>query len=240
MLEKIILVTGASSGLGRAVCVELGKQGFNVLAMARSEDGLQTTQAQVEEVGGRCLCIPFDLMNFNKYNYIIEGLKFHIPHLNGIVHAAGTLKRCAPMQFVEFRDFRHMLDLHLTAPNLLTQTLLPLLHQASAVKKATVIFVSCDIASTNNTQANWHGYGLAKAALPAAAQMWQQEQASKGLCFYAFNPGQMRTQLFATAFPALETSSVPHPNEIAPQLIKLLDADCAYIAGTHVQIKDFY
>ncbi|MDX8389443.1 MAG: SDR family NAD(P)-dependent oxidoreductase [Mariprofundaceae bacterium] len=206
--DKIILVTGASSGLGRALAGTLSELGVKIIAIARNEQALHSLQQDIEKKGGHCLCIPFDLLKFDHYTALFDALKEQIPRLDGIVHAAGDLKRCAPMQYVDSDAFRTMLDIHLTAPNLLTQAVFPLLQRSES---ASVIFTGCDM--IENVQANWHGYGMAKAALNHAAEMWQKEHVDKPINFHVINPGLMRTPLMRRAFPGLVPESIPEAHE---------------------------
>ncbi|MDQ6961257.1 MAG: SDR family NAD(P)-dependent oxidoreductase [Mariprofundaceae bacterium] len=216
--DKIILITGASSGLGKALCLELAKTGCNIIALARHEAGLVKLQKAIEDLGGRCLAIPFDLSRFDQYQDLFDALKTQIPHLDGIVHAAGDLNRCTPMQYVQAKDFQAMLAIHLTAPNMLTQALLPLLEQAPA---AQIIFVSCDMAE--QAEPNWHAYGISKAALDHAAQMWQLEHPQKKMCFHVVNPGRMRTELMRRAYPGLDPLTIPLPSEAIAPFLAILE-----------------
>ncbi|MFC1626471.1 SDR family NAD(P)-dependent oxidoreductase [Pseudomonadota bacterium] len=224
--NKIIMVTGASSGLGRAIAQQLGAEGANVIALARVTEALEVTQSRIEEAGGRCLCIPFDLTDFDNYGKLFLTLKDQIPHLDGLVHCAGSLKRCAPMQHVKPDIFRGALDIHLTAPNLFTQIMFPLLKRADS---ASVIFTTCDMISEDH--ANWHGYGLAKRALGYAAAMWQAEHPSKAMRFNTINPGRMRTRSFERAFPGLNPATVPVAAEIAPAFLEILSDSARDIRG---------
>ncbi|MBF0282776.1 MAG: SDR family NAD(P)-dependent oxidoreductase [Zetaproteobacteria bacterium] len=230
---KIFLVTGASSGLGRAIATLLGKAEANVIAIARGEEGLAVTQERVEQAGGRCLCIPFNLLKMDDYGKLFLALKDQVPHLDGIVHCAGFLTRCAPMQYVKPKKFQEMIDIHLTAPNLLTQMMFPLLKRSPA---ASVIFTSCDMATEN--QSNWHGYGLAKRALPYVAAMWQDEHPDKAMRFNTINPGRMRTPMFERAYPGLAPDTVPVAMEIAPAFIYMLSETANAYRGQHLQAAE--
>ena len=231
--DRIIMVTGASSGLGRAICISLGNEGANVLALGRNEDALASTQAEVEKAGGKCLAMPFDLARYGEFPRLFEALKGQVPHLDGIVHAAGELNRCAPMQHIEAMKFRRMLDINLTAPNMLTQALFPLLEQATS---ASVIFTSCDMAE--EAQANWHGYGLAKAALVESAAMWQLEHPQKAIRFNALNPGRMRTELMKRAFPGLDPKTIPEPEVAVEAFLYLLSDAAVDVRGQHLNARE--
>ena len=230
---RIYLVTGASDGIGQQVAAALGAEGANVVALARSEEGLASTQTRIEELGGRCLCIPFDLMKFNDYGKIFLALKDQIPHLDGLVHCAGNIDRCTPMQYVKAKDFRNMLDIHLAAPNLLTQAILPLLVRAES---ASIIFTTCDMIDTD--QPNWHGYGLAKRSLGYAAAMWQMEHPEKPYRFNTLNPGRVRTTLFKRAYGGAHPKEVPAPSTVAPAYLYLLSDAAKELRGQTLNAAD--
>jgi NAD(P)-dependent dehydrogenase (short-subunit alcohol dehydrogenase family) len=231
--NKIIMVTGASDGIGQQVAIALGVAGASVIALGRKEEGLVATQDRIEELGGRCLCVPFDLMKFDNYGKLFLALKDQIPHLDGLVHCAGFIGRCTPMQYVKTEDFRKMLDIHLTAPNMLTQIMLPLLKRAEA---ASIIFTSCDM--INENQANWHGYGLAKRALGYAAAMWQTEHTDKPYRFNTLNPGRVRTELFMRAFGGTHPSEVPAASSVVPAYLYLLSDESRALRGQSLQASD--
>ncbi len=231
--DKVILVTGASDGMGRAVAVALGEEGANVVILGRKEEELAITQARIEELGGRCLAVPFDLLKFDDYGKLFLALKDQIPHLDGLVHCAGELDRCSPMEYIKPKDFKKMLDINLTAPNLLTQILFPLLKRAKA---ASVVFTTCDM--TEEDQMHWHSYGMAKRALPYAVAMWQGENPNKNIRFNALNPGRIRTALFKRAYPGLHARHVPAPMAVVPAYLRLLSEQSQGIRGQHLQAVD--
>ncbi|MDX8406524.1 MAG: SDR family NAD(P)-dependent oxidoreductase [Mariprofundus sp.] len=231
--DRIILVTGASDGIGQRVAVALAEAGANVIALGLSEEKLQHTQDRIEELGGRCLCIPFDLLKFDHYGKLFLALKDQVPHLDGLVHCAGSIDRCTPMQYVKPATFRKMLDIHLTAPNMLTQIMLPLLKRAES---ASIIFTSCDMQTEDQT--NWHGYGLAKRALGYAAAMWQLEQPDAPFRFNTLNPGRVRTELFKRAFGGTHPKEVPAISTVVPAYLYMLSDRSKHLRGQSIQAKD--
>ncbi len=231
--DRIIMVTGASDGIGQRVAADLGEAGANVIALGRNEDGLQQTQERIEGLGGRCLCVPFDLMKFDDYGKLFLALKDQIPHLDGLVHCAGSIDRCTPMQYVKPDVFRQMLDIHLAAPNLLTQMMLPLIRRADA---ASVIFTTCDMVDQDQT--NWHGYGMAKRALAYAAAMWQAEHPDKPYRFNTLNPGRVRTELFKRAFGGTHPKEVAGPSSVVPAYLYLLSDASKTVRGQTLHARD--
>ncbi|MBL4775394.1 MAG: SDR family NAD(P)-dependent oxidoreductase [Mariprofundus sp.] len=231
--DRIIMVTGASDGIGQQLAAALGEAGANVIALGRNEDGLQQTMQRIEEQGGRCLCVPFDLTDFDNYGKLFLSLKDQIPHLDGLVHCAADLDRCTPMQYIKTDTFRKMLDINLTAPNMLTQMMLPLLKRADA---ASVIFTTCDMVEEDQT--NWHAYGMAKRALAYAAAMWQKEHAEQAYRFNTLNPGRVYTELFKRAFAGMHPSEVASVESVVPAYLYLLSDDSKALRGQTLQASD--
>jgi len=231
--DRIIMVTGASDGIGQRVAAALGEAGANVIALGRNEDGLQQTLERIEELGGRCLCVPFDLMDFDDYGKLFLSLKDQIPHLDGLVHCAGSIDRCTPLQYVKTDVFRQMLDIHLTAPNMLTQIMLPLLKRAEA---ASIVFTTCDM--VDKDQKNFHAYGFAKRALAYAAAVWQAEQPDKPYRFNTLNPGCVRTELFKRAFGGTHPKEVPAVSSVVPAYLYLLSDQSKELRGQTIHARD--
>jgi len=231
--DRIIMVTGASDGIGQHVAAALGEAGASVIAVGRNEDGLQQTLERIEELGGRCLCVPFDLTDFDNYGKLFLSLKDQIPHLDGLVHCAASIDRCAPMQYIKQDVFRKSLDINLTAPNMLTQMMLPLLRRADS---ASIIFTTCDM--VDEDQNNWHAYGMAKRALAYAAAMWQNEHKDKPYRFNALNPGLVRTALFKRTFGGMHPNEVPCASTVVPAYLQLLSDDSKEVRGQSLHARD--
>ena len=231
--NKIIMVTGATDGIGQQVAAALGAEGASVIALGRNEDALSATQTRIEELGGRCLCIPFDLTDFDDYGKLFLALKDQVPHLDGLVHCAGSFDRCTPLQYIKADTFRETLDIHLTAPNMLTQIMLPLLRRAEA---ASIVYTTCDMIDDN--QNNWHAYGFAKRALAYVAAMWQGEHPDKPYRFNTLNPGRVRTELFKRAYPGLLPTEVPLAESVTPAYLALLSDDSKDLRGQTFNAAD--
>lgn len=230
--QKIIMVTGATSGIGQQVAIHAARQGASIIAIGRKENDLQHTLETIEKDGGRCLCVPFELTDFDNYGKLFLALKDQIPHLDGLVHCAGSFDRCTPLQYVKAEIFRKTLDIHLTAPNMLTQSMLPLLKRA---EHASVVFTTCDM--VDEDQNNWHAYGFAKRSMNYVASMWQGEHCEKPFRFNTINPGQVRTEFFRRTFSGKLATTVPMPAEIVPAYLHLLSDDSLEMRGQSLNAR---
>ena len=114
---KTVLVTGASSGIGRATAVECSRMGANVMITARSEDRLRETLSMMDGQG-HCVFVA-DMADDSDIDHLAESL----PNLDGVVNNAGIVKTL-PVQFVNRADLETVLNINTVAPVLLTQKLL--------------------------------------------------------------------------------------------------------------------
>lgn len=181
---KTILVTGASSGIGRATALECSKLGAKVVITGKNEERLNETWNQLEGTGH--LKFPADLA---KEEEIIK-LTEQLPVLNGVVNAAGIVKTL-PFSFLNKKELSEILDVNFTAPITLTQKLV----KAKKIEKSgSVVFLSSIdgpvIAHAGNSM-----YAASKGALSAMAKTLALELAPKGIRVNCILPGMTETSM---------------------------------------------
>jgi short-subunit dehydrogenase len=132
LVDKTILVTGTSSGIGRAIAIECSKMGGTVILTARNEERLQETISQMQ--GSNHSVIAADLTKQNDLLSLIE----KIPSLDGLVNCAGLVKTL-PVQFIDAGSLEEVMAVNFTAPALLSAQLV---KNKKLVKNSSIVFVS--------------------------------------------------------------------------------------------------
>jgi len=130
--NKTILVTGASSGIGRAIAIECSRMGASVILTARNESRLQETLLQMH--GDNHLAIAADLCNQNELLFLIE----KTPNLDGLVNCAGLVKTI-PFQFINIDSLAEVMSVNFTAPTLLSAQLV---KKKKLLKNSSIVFIS--------------------------------------------------------------------------------------------------
>ena len=241
--ESIAIVTGASSGIGRATAVRLAKDNIKTVITARDETALQVSAQSVEKAGGKALCIPADLTDGDAIKRIVEETVSHFGRLDILVNAAGIIGS-GTIENTTLEAYDSMMNINLRAVFVMMQAAVPYL-----IKTRGVIV---NVSSVTGIRA-FPGvltYCISKAGVDQLTRCAALELAPKGVRVNAIDPGVIRSNLHRrggmdeeayTAF--VEHSKTTHPlgrigePEEAAELIAFLATDrSSWITGATIPI----
>lgn len=215
--KPIILVTGASRGIGRAAAVKLASEGAHVIALARSKLALEELGEEILGAGGEATLVPLDLTDADGIKRLGGALQERFGRLDGWLANAAILGTLGPLETVGPRSFEQTIEINLTANWRLISALSQLLR---ASENPRVVFVTSSVARA--PQAFWGPYQAAKAGLEALALGWADETEALGVKVNLFDPGGTRTGMRAEAKPGEDPLTLPTPAEVAAKLVPLL------------------
>jgi NAD(P)-dependent dehydrogenase (short-subunit alcohol dehydrogenase family) len=110
--EQVVVVFGASSGIGRATALRLARRGAKVVVSARSEDGLESLVAEIGKVGGQAISVPAEVTNFEQVRAVADRAVSEFGHLDTWVHCA-AVSLYAKFENTEAEEFRRVIDVNL-------------------------------------------------------------------------------------------------------------------------------
>jgi NAD(P)-dependent dehydrogenase (short-subunit alcohol dehydrogenase family) len=186
--EKTALITGASSGIGRAIALELAALGALVLLVARTPQKLESVAAEIESAGGAARTYPVDLADDAALNHFTAELKKQFSRLDCLVHSAGIF-RLAPFASATLGDFDAVMRCNVRAPFALTQALLPEVISA----RGAIVFINSTAGET--THANVTQYAASKHALKALADTLRLEVSAQGVRVMSVMLGRTATPM---------------------------------------------
>lgn len=221
--DRIILVTGAGSGLGQSAAKTFARYGATVVLLGRTLSKLEETYDAIEASGGtQPAIIPLNLESATQQDYysLSETLYNEFGRLDGLLHNAAQLALLSRIDDYDLETWNKVLQVNLTAPFILTQACLPLLRQA---EDASIIFTSDTVGRTG--KAYWGGYGVSKFGIEGLMQILAQELESSPIRVNSLNPGPVRTKLRALAYPGEDPASVPEPDSIMNLYLYLMGPD---------------
>ena len=241
LLGKRILVTGASSGIGRATAIECSKMGANVILTARNEERLNETLQQMDNIQLHQIIVA-DLSNMDDIKTLVDSIG---NPLDGIVLCAGfTIVK--PFRFVSENNIDSIINVNFKASAILLQMLL---KRKGINKKASIVFISSVSGVWVSTMGNTL-YSASKGAVNGLIKGLALEMATKAIRVNSVNPGMVNTPFFKDDVISKEElqedikryplGRYGNPKEIAYAVIYLLSDASAWVTGTNLKIDGGY
>lgn len=212
--ERIIVITGASRGLGRAIALQAALKGAHVIAVARTQGALEALDDAISETPGGCTLLPLDLREGDKIDRLGPSIYHRFGRCDALIHAAGELGPLTPVHQLKPKDLERLISVMALSAQRLIISLDPLLR---AAPQGRAIFL--DDALAQGPSAFWSGYQAAKAAMAAIVESYRLETAQTRIEVQRHIPQASRTVLRRQAFPGEADDAQPPPEEAASQLI---------------------
>ena len=240
MEKKTVLVTGASSGIGRAIAIACAKSGYTVVLNGRNVERLEETLRKCSEVSVQDsvehIILPADLTDKAQR----EALAEQVPVLNGVVHCAGIGSRVL-CKMLEADDVQHVMEANFNAPVLLQAALL---QEKKIAAGASIVFIA-SAAATMPSVGNAI-YSASKAALISYAKCLSLELAARKIRVNCISPAMVWTDLalvgateeqLREAEQAYPLKRYTQPEDIAPMAVYLLsDEESGWVTGSNFEL----
>ncbi len=222
MDRRIVLVTGASRGIGRAAALELAKAGNHVIATARSEKALTKLDDEIAAATGHnATLIPLDLRDGAAVDRLASALLERFGRLDGLMGNAGVLGTLGPLENISPAAFQETLDVNFTANWRLIRAVHPLLRMSEAGR---ALFVTSGFVP--RPRAFWGVYGATKAALETMIACYADEIENTPIRVNLLDPGAVRTEMRFKAMPGEDPLTLPTPAEVATTIPQYLSPEC--------------
>lgn len=229
---RVILITGTTRGIGRALALGAARLGATVLLHGRSKRALEQVYDEVAAAGPEPAIVQLDFERAQgpEYQHLIEQIESRYGRLDGLVHNAGILGDRSPIEHYDIGTWQRVMHVNVNAVFILTRCMLPLLRQS---KDASVIFTTSGVG--NRGRAYWGAYSVSKFAIEGLSQILADELRNTSIRVNCVNPGPTRTRMRAQAYPAEDPETLKPPEEIIAPYFFLLGPDGK---GTHGQRID--
>ena len=214
--NKVALVTGASKGIGRAVALDLGAAGANVVLTARSADLLTEDAAEIKAAGGDALAIPADLADEKAIAAMIDQATRHYGRLDIVVNNAGIVY-AGPLADTPTADWDQLMSINVRAPFIICRQTLPWLKQA---QPGYIVNISSVVGIKG--YANQTLYSATKHALRGMSIALAEELRDDNVRVHVICPGGVATDLVRQVRPDIDEADLMQPDEIAELVLYLV------------------
>ncbi|MDC1383575.1 SDR family NAD(P)-dependent oxidoreductase [Candidatus Puniceispirillum sp.] len=215
---KVILITGASRGIGKAVALAATHAGAELIITGRTIGALEDLDDEIKAANGKATIVELDMSDYAAIPRLAQAIHERWGRLDGLVVNAATLGALTPLSHLDEAVWDNTISINLTAQWHLIRAMEPLLISASAGR---AVLVSSGVAE--GVKPFWGPYAVSKAGLEAMGRVWAGETEQTNLRINIINPGGTATEMRASAFPGENQKSLPQPADIAPAFLTLLD-----------------
>lgn len=227
--QRVILITGAGDGIGRAMAKACAAHGATVILLGKTIRKLELVYDEIEQAGGPQPAIyPMNLEGAAPADYdkLAQSIEQNFGRLDGLVHNAALLPYLSRLKDHEIEDWFKIMQINLNAPFILTQFCLDLLMKS---EDASVIFTSDQVGI--EAKPFWGAYGVSKFGIEGLARTWAEELARTPIRVNLIDPGPTLTSLRKRVFPGEDNSQLKTPDTLAPLYLWLLGPDSRPVRG---------
>ncbi|MBZ5877649.1 YciK family oxidoreductase [Chromohalobacter israelensis] len=221
---RVILVTGAGDGIGRAAARCFAAHGATLILVGRTLAKLEAVYDEIEVAGGpqpAIFPLNFEGATSKEYHELAGTLSREFGRLDGLLHNAGLLGDMAAFADYDLELWERVMHVNVTGPLWMTQALLPLLQ---ASRDASVILTSSSVG--RKARAKWGAYAVSKFATEGFMQLLADELAgTSSVRVNTLNPGATRTAMRRRAYPEEDPTTLRTPDAIMPTYLWLMGPD---------------
>lgn len=219
--DDIILVTGATSGIGRAASLAFAREGATVILLGRNSRKLCQVYDEIVSIDAPTPAIyPLDLQRAtaDDYHTLLKVLTENFGHLNGVLQNAGSIHGLTPIEHLTIEQWYQTMQVNLNAPFLITQAVLPLLK---ASNRGTLIFTTCDVGK--KPEAYWGAYAVAKSGIICLADLLALELAHHPhIHVHCVDPGPRATALRTKLYVGEKLAMLESPERLMSHYVALM------------------
>ncbi len=230
---KVALISGGSKGLGAALARRYAREGAAISLCARRGAGLEAIVREILEAGGRAIGVTADVTSDSDVRGWISQTRAELGSADILVNNASILGPRVPIEDYPPAQWRTVIDVNLTGAYLVARAAIPQLRET----KGAMIHVSSGVG--DHGRPLWGAYCASKNGLEALSEMLAGELEADGIRSNAVDPGSMRTDMRADAYPDEDPGGVPEPAEVTDIFVWLASDAARGVTGQRFRAKEF-
>jgi NAD(P)-dependent dehydrogenase (short-subunit alcohol dehydrogenase family) len=229
---KVVMITGASQGLGRALALACAQEGANLVLNSRNADSLDPVAQEAEGLGVEVLAIPGDVSRSTHVEMLVSAAVERFGRIDVLVNNAGLLGPRVPIEEYPEDEWRKVLEANLTGPFLLARAVVPHMPESGSI-----INVTSGVSIEGRPR--WGAYSVSKFGVEGLTQILAAELEERGIRVNSVDPGGMRTDMRAAAYPDEDPESRITPEENTAVFLYLASDESREVTGERFKAQEF-
>ena len=230
--DRVTLVTGASQGLGKALALAFAKEGAKVVVNARSEESIRPVAEAVGNTGTEVLAVAADVSKSADVERMVNKTVERVGKIDVLVNNAGILGPRVGIEEYPEEEWRRVIDANLTGPFLVSKAAIPHLPEGGSIINV-VSGVSVE------GRAEWGAYSVSKFGVEGLTQILAAELSGRAVRVNAVDPGGMRTDMRAAAYPEEDPATRITPEENTAVFLYLASDESRDVTGERFKAQEF-
>jgi NAD(P)-dependent dehydrogenase (short-subunit alcohol dehydrogenase family) len=229
---KVVMITGASQGLGRALTRAFAREGANLVINSRNADSLDPVAEEVEAAGAEVLAVPGDVSRATHVEILVDAAVERFGRIDVLVNNAGLLGPRVPIAEYPEDEWRKVLEANLTGPFLLAKAVVPHMPEGGSI-------VNVTSGVSVEGRPRWGAYSVSKFGVEGLTQILAAELEERGIRVNSVDPGGMRTEMRAAAYPDEDPMTKITPEENTDVFLYLASDDSRAVTGARFKAQEF-
>jgi NAD(P)-dependent dehydrogenase (short-subunit alcohol dehydrogenase family) len=233
MLEgKAAMITGASQGLGRALALAHAKEGAQVVINSRNEESIRPVAGEAESLGAEVLALAVDVSKSADVKRLVDAAVERFGRIDVLINNAGLLGPRVAIEEYPEDEWRRVLDANLTGPFLVSKAVTPHMPEGGSIVNV-VSGVSLE------GRPKWGAYSVSKFGIEGLTQILAAELKERGIRVNAVDPGGMRTDMRAAAYPEEDPMTRITPEGNTDVFLYLASDESKGVTGKRFKAQEF-
>ncbi|WP_409344521.1 SDR family NAD(P)-dependent oxidoreductase [Paenibacillus sp. MBLB4367] len=232
---NVVMITGASKGLGRALSFAFAKRGAKLAISARGETALMQAKAELEALGAEVLAVVGDMSVSRDVERFVATAEDVYGKIDVLINNASILGPSPMPLLLDFpeTDFAEVLRVNAVGPFLITRRVI-----ANMLGRGRGSVINVTSAAGSVGYAGWGAYGISKFALEGLTETWADEVQETGVRVNMVDPGEMDTDMHALAVPDCDYE-LANPNDVTDVFLYLASDDAKDVNGQRLEAQEF-
>ncbi|MCG8469023.1 MAG: SDR family oxidoreductase [Gemmatimonadetes bacterium] len=231
--RKVVMITGGSAGLGRALARRCADEGAAVSICGRGSDAVDAAVAEIRESGASCLGAAADVTDPDDVARWIGLTRSELGPIDALINNASILGERVAIEHADLDTWRQVLEINLTGAFICARAIVPYLRET----EGSLINVSSGVG--DHGRPLWGAYCVSKNGLEAMSELMAGELADDQVRVNAVDPGSMRTTMRAAAYPQEDPQTLPEPHEVTDVFVYLVSDRSKEVSGERFRAKEF-